>query len=78
VKAKYGAPKGKETRAYQNSFGAKFEGDVLLWNNQVSELALFERAGRTDSSLLILTHKELEKTANDHIKSKIKPRTDDL
>ncbi len=78
VRAKYGQLRTKETRSYENSFGAKFEGEVFLWNNAVSELALFERAGSTDKSLLILTHKELEKAADDNIKRKIKPRTDDL
>ncbi len=78
LKAKFGQPKGKEIRKYENAFGVKLEGDVLLWHNSVSEMVLFERAGTTDRSLLILTQKELERTAYDHIKSKIKPRTDDL
>lgn len=78
VKAKFGEPKARDTRTYQNSFGANFSGEVLLWNNAVSELNLFERAGRTDSSLLLVSHKELERVASDNIKLKIKPRTDDL
>jgi hypothetical protein len=78
VTAKFGEHKSKDTRTYQNSFGATFTGDVFLWSNAVSELALFERAGSTKTSLLLMTHKELDKTASENTKNKIKPRTDDL
>jgi hypothetical protein len=78
LKGKYGETTVKETRTYQNGFGAKFDGDVLVWRNAVSEISLFERAGKVDDSLLIVVHKELGKLAAEKIKSNIKPRSDDL
>lgn len=78
LKAKYGEPKSKDTRTYQNLFGAKFHGDVLLWTNLVSEISLFERAGSMTKSLLIISHKDLSKRANERIKKDVKPRIDDL
>jgi hypothetical protein len=78
LKAKYGEPKGKTSRTYQNSYGAKFTGEVILWENATSAMLLHERADRLDSSQLTLVHQELAKIAADNIKSKVKPRTDDL
>jgi len=74
VKAKYGEPAKKDTRTYENAFGAKFDGGVMIWSNAVSEITVFERAGTVDDSLLIVSDKELQKTANEHLKAKVKPR----
>jgi len=78
LKAKYGEPTRKNRQTYENAFGAKFDGDVVVWANAVSEIMIYERAGRTDQSLLIFTHKKLSETAADHMKTAIKPRADDL
>ena len=78
MQAKYGKPLSTEVRTYQNAFGAKFDGDVALWSNRVSEIMVFERAGSVDQCLLVVRHKELSAKAEAQIRAANPPRTDDL
>jgi hypothetical protein len=73
--AKYGKPTASTTSVYTNGFGAKFSGDSLAWQNKVSSIALFERAGKVDQSFAIISHIELGKLADERIKALAK---DDL
>jgi hypothetical protein len=59
--ATYGKPKAVETREYQNGFGAKFTGNVCVWDNGVSQIVLEQRFGDLKTSNLILLHSELYK-----------------
>ena len=44
---KYGTP-SVTIAEYQNSFGAKFNGEKLLWSNGVSQISMGERDGERD------------------------------
>jgi hypothetical protein len=48
---KYGVPSVSVAK-YQNSFGATFSGERLLWSNEASQIAIGERDGEPDRPLL--------------------------
>lgn len=75
MKEKFGEPSSVQTKVYQNGFGAKFEGDESTWHNTVSAIAFFERAGKTDRSLLVVSHKQLAAIANARLEA-TKPKGD--
>lgn len=60
---KFGVPKSKTVRQYQNAFGAKFDGTVEEWDNGVSEVTLFERSKQLDTSVFTVVHLELSEIA---------------
>jgi len=78
LKEKFGEPTLKRTETHQNRFGAKFEGDLVSWENAVSELFIQERAGSIDRSILIMKDKQLTKVEEAKIKAANKPKIDDL
>lgn len=60
---KFGPPKSLTKEAYQNAFGAKFDGETLAWDNGSSAAMLAERLGDVKTSGLVLVHKQLNETA---------------
>src|ERR1035438_458569 len=48
---KYGAP-SIGIAHYQNSFGAMFSGETLLWKNALSQISIGQRDGERDDSLV--------------------------
>jgi len=75
---KHGRPKRQTRKTYHNTFGAEFDGQILEWENTVSEMTLTERSASLDQSGLILAHKEFQASAMQKIKKYIKPHSDDL
>jgi hypothetical protein len=62
LKAKFGEPNGKETETYQSLFGAKSDGEAIVWSNEVSTILLWERAGDL-TSMMLVTDKQLSADA---------------
>jgi hypothetical protein len=58
LKAKFGAPLGKDSEVIENLLGANSGGDVSRWSNKVSSMLLYERAGDL-TSILLVTDKQL-------------------
>ncbi len=70
---KFGAPKTKTVKQYQNAFGAQFSGAVEEWDNGVSHIVLLERTEDLDNSGFSVTHTAL----SDIVKRRIpKPKSD--
>lgn len=78
MQAKYGEPSSTENRTYQNAFGATFDGTVTVWANVVSEISIYEIAGKSDQSLMIVKHTILSKKAKDKLDCLELQRADDL
>jgi hypothetical protein len=57
--ARWGQPQQSNTERLQNAFGAVFEGERLVWDNDESQMMLTEFAGSRDRSSLRLLHKAL-------------------
>ncbi len=57
---KYGPPSATTAVDYQNAFGAKFTGSVVIWDNSVSTIALRQYgSGSVEYSGLTIEHKAL-------------------
>jgi hypothetical protein len=54
---RWGSPQQSSTQRFQNAFGAVFEGERLLWDNDESQMILSQFASTKDRSSLILIHK---------------------
>lgn len=63
LSSKYGEPHSKSTKEYQNAFGARFQGEVLIWDNEVSAIQLLERSTDLNTSMVLFSHKPLSKLA---------------
>ena len=53
---KWGKPTSIESHVLQNRMGAKYSGQVVYWNNGVSEIQLSEYNGNLESGLLEYLH----------------------
>jgi len=60
---KYGQPTSQEMRDYQNSFGAKFTGRIITWDNGVSRIVLTEFGADRDTSAVEFVHPSLKRAA---------------
>jgi hypothetical protein len=64
--SKYGAPVSTISVEYQNSFGAKFAGHIVSWDNGVSTIILREYGGSSMKfSGLVMEHKALAAQAEE-------------
>jgi hypothetical protein len=50
-------------RDYQNSFGAKFTGRIITWDNGVSRIVLTEFGADRDTSAVEFVHPSLKRAA---------------
>jgi hypothetical protein len=78
LEAKYGPPPQQETQTLQNAFGAKFEGQVLVWQNAVSRVIASEYFGSRDASALLFRLTPLEATVSERLNEAAKKRASDL
>ena len=62
--AKYGPPTSQENHEYQNAFGAKFAGLIIVWDNSVSRIVMSEIGADKDTSAVEFTHEQLKKEAD--------------
>jgi hypothetical protein len=60
---KYGAPTSQENHEYQNAFGAKFTGLIVVWDNSASRIVMSEIGADRDTSAVEFTHAQLKKKA---------------
>lgn len=58
--AKYGPYVSRETKEYQNAYGAMFEGEVVTWSSKTCSIRITELAGE-DRSSIELSHDQLYK-----------------
>jgi hypothetical protein len=63
LSGKYGAPASVTTADYQNAFGAKYTGSVIIWDNGVSSITLRQYGGSLEYSALVIEHKALSAQA---------------
>lgn len=63
--AAYGRPGKLVTKQYQNAFGAKFDGVVAMWENEVSTIMLIERGIDLKTSTVVFSHTELERVVKE-------------
>lgn len=76
LKQKFGQPEKTEQKTYQNSYGAAFSGEYLLWSNGVSSITLEEIHGDREHSVLLFTHTDL---TSEQVKAgKPKIKADDM
>jgi hypothetical protein len=61
--SKYGPPTSQEQHEYQNGFGAKFSGLIVVWENSTSRIVISEIGADKDTSAIEFTHKQLRKEA---------------
>jgi len=61
---KYGAPTTQENHDYQNAFGAKFTGLIVVWDNSTSRIVISEIGADKDTSAVEFTDTQLKKEAD--------------
>lgn len=75
---KWGTPAKIEIQTLQNRMGAKFDGEVVIWNNGISEIQLIQYNIDLKFSLLEYRHLELIKVGQDKAKENLKALSSDL
>jgi hypothetical protein len=60
---KYGSPTNVGMQEYQNAYGAKSQGAVVVWDNGVSRIELTQVSSSNDISAVVFTHSQLAAAA---------------
>lgn len=75
LEQKFGRPTSTKQKSYQNSFGASFAGESVLWDNGVSSISLEQIGGDRDHSVILFVHNALRSAA---MSAKNKAKADDM
>ena len=60
---KYGTPAKVDVHEYQNGYGAKYQGAVVVWDNGVSRIELMEVIRSKDESGVMFSHAQMAAAA---------------